>query len=497
MGIIKKQGISNSIIIIIGAIIGAINVMVLFPKIIPKEYFGLTRVLVELSYVVTQFGLLGGHTAIVKFWSQFKKKGGLIRFVFSYVLVATSIVFFLIFYFQNDIINYYNTKSPLFSNHYHLIFYLFVFGIVYEFMASISFAMLKAKVPVLLKEVGIRLYVSFIIVLYAFKVIDIDLFVRLFVLGYFLITILMVLAVLKEAKQIDVAKVLLTVQQKKEILKYSTINFLTGFSSGIVNRLDTIMIATIVGGAAGLNEGLRGVAIYSLALYATTIIEIPSRGLFSIATPMIARFWNEEDRKSLRVVYQKSSINLSLIAVFLFTLLWANIDELLSFLGTDYNAAKPVVFILGLSKLFNMTLGVNNIIIGTSKYYRIGAYVMGSLVVITFALNYYLIPQYGIVGAAIGSLISLVFYNIVSFLFLWYKYGFQPFTIKSPLVFVIGAFAFALSSFTFFDAPFVNLVIKTIIISIVYLPLVYILRLSKDFNEIAEKYYHKIFSNYS
>jgi len=67
MGIVAKQTLSNSIIIFIGALLGAINLMLLYPIILPDEEIGLTRLLITFTILLSQLASLGGGTMLIKF----------------------------------------------------------------------------------------------------------------------------------------------------------------------------------------------------------------------------------------------------------------------------------------------------------------------------------------------------------------------------------------------------------------------------------------------
>lgn len=487
MGEIKKQGISNSIIIILGAIIGAFNVMFLFPNILPDEYFGLTRVLVEVTYIILQFGLLGGSSAIIRFWSKVDKGKYLFKYVLKHSLLFSLLVVLFISLFKNQIIDFYLDKSPLISEHYNTIYVLFISTLLFEIFSATSVAMLKTQVPIFLKEVFIRVYVTFIILIYYYKLIEEFTFINLFVLGYVLIGIIIAFYVLKNKKLLKPSITTLPLEIKKEVFKFRLASFFNGLSSGIVNRLDILMIAALVNNGLIESNGLRSVAIYSIALYTSTLIEIPSRGIFTISSPMISTFWTSNDLKSISSVYKKSSISLLIIALLLFLLLSLNLDHLLSFLKDSFIAAKPVILILGISKVFNMLLGVNNIILSTSKHYIIGSYTMMGLIILTFSLNYWLIPLYGINGAAAGSFVSLVVYNLVSFFFLWYKFKLQPFSINTLKVFLIGGLAYYITNFIIIENIYFSIVMKTIVFSTLYLLPVYFFKISLDINEVVNK----------
>lgn len=487
MGEIKKQGISNSVIIMLGAVIGAFNVMFLFPKIMPEAYFGLTRVMVELTYVIVQFGLIGGHSALIRFWSRVSEPVQLFKNVIRSSLLFSGFVLVVLFIFKDFIVSFYIDKSPLIVEYYNGIFILFLANLIFEYFAAASTGLLKTQVPVFLKEVFIRLYVMILILLYYYKFIEESVFIYLFIFGYVVIGIIMLFYVLKQQNIFKKSEASFSNENKQEVLKYRVANFFSSFSSGVVNRLDVIMITALVSNDIVLNQGLSSVAIYSIALYTSTIIEIPSRGMFAISTPVISKFWAEDKTDEITSIYKKSSINLFVIALLLFSLLALNVDELLSFLKESFAEAKIAILILGIAKVFNMLLGVNNIILTTSKHYLIGTYTMVGLILITFLLNYMLIPDYGVNGAAIGSLVSLVVYNLVSLLFLWLKFGIQPFSLNTLKVLVIAIIAYYCVSLIEIENVYFSILCKTAVFSVVYLVPVYFFKISEDIVSVVDQ----------
>lgn len=488
MGEIKKQGISNSIIIMLGAVIGAFNVLFLFPKILPEEYFGLTRVMVELTYILVQFGLIGGYSTIIRFWSRITDPIKLFQNVIRPSLLFSGIILILLLLFKDFIVSFYIDKSPLIVEYYNGLFILFLATIIFEYFSAVSIGLLKTQVPIFLKEVFIRLYITLLIFLYYYKFVEESVFIYLFVLGYVVIGLIMLFYVLKQKNVLKKSHSIISPNNNHDILKYRVASFFSSFSSGIVNRLDVIMIATLVSNEFVLNQGLSSVAIYSIALYTSTIIEIPSRGMFAISAPIISQSWAENKQKEIASIYKKSSINLFVVALLLFGLLALNVDEFLSFLKESFMEAKTAILILGFAKVFNMLLGVNNIILTTSKYYLIGAYTMVGLIFITFLLNYILIPIYGVNGAAIGSLVSLVVYNLVSLLFLWIKFNIQPFSLNTLKAFFIAVIAYYCTHFIELENVYLAIVSKTMVFSILYLISIYSFKISSDIINVVDQF---------
>ena len=109
-------------------------------------------------------------------------------------------------------------------------------------------------------------------------------------------------------------------------------------------------------------------------------------------------------------------------------------------LPLKFQGGKWVVFYIGLSQLFNISSGVNGAIIINSKYYKYDLYTNILLVGITIATNYFLIPKYGINGAAMATAISVLLFNLIRLVLIKVKMNMHPFslnTLKTIIVLLV------------------------------------------------------------
>src|SRR5204862_4625472 len=127
----------------------------------------------------------------------------------------------------------------------------------------------------------------------------------------------------------------------------------------------------------------------------------------------------------------------------------ANLDSLFQLMpkGDTYEAGKWVVIIVGAGKLVDMIFGPSSEIIVYSKYYWFNIILIIVLAVVIVTANNLLIPAYGIEGAALGTALTLIIFNLVKFVFIWIKIKLQPFSASFIKVFGIGAAAWAASYF--------------------------------------------------
>jgi O-antigen/teichoic acid export membrane protein len=108
-------------------------------------------------------------------------------------------------------------------------------------------------------------------------------------------------------------------------------------------------------------------------------------------------------------------------------------------------------------------------------------------------LNMIFIPIYGIDGAALATLISVIIYNSIKLLFVVKKMNLFPFTKKTIHSFVIITVVFVL--FYSWDFPFhaiVNIILKSTLITVVYIYLNYTWKISPEINGVIHSFREKL-----
>lgn len=168
-------------------------------------------------------------------------------------------------------------------------------------------------------------------------------------------------------------------------------------------------------------------------MYIATVVQVPQRGMVAIASPYMAQAWKDGQYTEIQRIYFRSSINLLLISVFIFCNIWLNLDDAYQVFGFNkaYQSGKYVILILGITKIIDMGTGVNSQLLYTSPSWRFEFYAGMLLLALALPLNYYLVEHFGIIGAAYSNLISITIYNAIRILFIYKKYGMQPFNYKT------------------------------------------------------------------
>ena len=141
------------------------------------------------------------------------------------------------------------------------------------------------------------------------------------------------------------------------------------------------------------------ISFYNVAIFMALVISVPMRAMHQITYPITAKLMSEKKWEELNELYKKSSVSLQVIGGLLYIGILVNLNQVYSLLPDEgYRQGVFVVFTIGLSKYFDLILGINNAIIFNSKYYRAVLLLGVLLVIVIVLLNMYFIPEFGLNG---------------------------------------------------------------------------------------------------
>ncbi|MEO6168209.1 MAG: oligosaccharide flippase family protein [Chitinophagales bacterium] len=438
MGIVKRQSIQASVISYIGVLIGYVNLIYLFPEYLTLDQFGLTRLIISVSVVFSQFSLLGTTVSILRFFPylQDKKTGhhGLLSFLLLISMVGFVVFSVLLLLLHAPVTSLFIERSAIFVDYYYYVFPLSFFLMVYELFYMYMRALFKNVVAILIKEVVLRLLQTGALVLFIYNVVDFDGFFLLFI-GSYLVHLVAILVYTLYLKQLFIFSKIdfMGLVSVRQVIRYSMFMFVAALSAYYTSNIDQIMIGSMIGAESN--------AVYAIAFFIGTMIQIPGRAMNQVALPIITESWKQHDLKKLREIYAQTSLNQLIIGGFIFLLVWVNIDLLLSTLKDAYLEVKPLILIVGLGKLFDLATGANAEILVLSKHSKVTMATYVFLIIASTLANLLLIPLWGLIGSAVATAVSLILYNLIRMIFLYGTYRLQPFsgnTLKACLLIIAG-----------------------------------------------------------
>lgn len=467
MGVVAKQSFFNLISIGIGFLVGAINVLFLYPVYMGDSRQGLVVGLLALSNLFQPFLSMGLQHALIKFFSGFKQKSdrdALLWFVILSPLVWIILLAGIYMIAPQLLGRWVQIKEALDFPYVEFVLLIAISTSYFEIFNSWLRVHFKSIFPNFLKELYPRLLIAFLIIGFSLDWYDFSQFMYLLLGGYYLRLVFVIgfsLWVYRPNWQWHFPP------QLNKIVQYSLLIFLSGAAASFILDIDKAML---------LSFSKKEVAYYSVAIYIAAVIEAPGRALFQIISPVVARSINNNETSRVADLLQKSSTLLLLISGGFFLLIQLNLEDFYDLIQPEYKVAMLAVQVVSLGKLYSMSTGCMNQIISNSNYYPYVLFFSVTAAVLAVLLNMYAIPRYGLMGAAYATLVVLLCVNSLKVILLWWKMKMQPFSIDT--LNILGALLVTYGVANAFKLPFspvINIALQSILIASAYLLLLFVM----------------------
>lgn len=226
-----------------------------------------------------------------------------------------------------------------------------------------------------------------------------------------------------------------------EFYNYSIPLTLKDIGSILYTRIDLIMV--------GLFLVESSVGIYRVAVLISSLLTLPLNGFNQLFPSIASRLYSQGDTNELQSVYETVTRWSLTVAIPPGLIIGIYSSEFLSVFGSGYTAGSAVLILLALGQITNCAVGPSGfLLMMTNNQYlnMVNQWLLGILNVI---LNYILLNEYGLIGAALATAGVLAFINILRVVEVWYVEDLYPYS-KSfwkPLVagIVSGAIMIGLS----------------------------------------------------
>jgi O-antigen/teichoic acid export membrane protein len=195
----------------------------------------------------------------------------------------------------------------------------------------------------------------------------------------------------------------------REWVVFSTFNFLTSITEVILESIDTLLL--VVYAVANSQVGQ-----YNAAVKISDFIAMPLFSLNTMFTPTIAELHSKGEHIKLGIMYKvvnKWTITLSL-PIFLVATLFSR--TLLQLSGRSFVDAWPLLVISAIGSMVNAatgSVGYMLLMTGHQKWSFINSVTSVALNILFGAM---LIPHWGAMGAALGTMGALILVNIMRYM---------------------------------------------------------------------------------
>lgn len=494
MGIVFRQSVKTSLVVGMGAFMGAF-ITWLSTKYIPdKQQFGFIRNLTSQAVTLSQILLLGLSSTLFVYTHRYaddpRKRKMLITLCLLLPLVATILASMAYFFSKEWILRHYQPGDALLMRQYFI--WLPIFTVMLLYMVILEQylgSQMKVAVSAFMREVLLRILNLALILLYAFQYVSFNTLVAGTILIY-LVPIIIFFAIASRTQSFgfSVDFRIFGKDEYKEMFHFAWYHFLLSISIILMSTLDTLSLPFYD------HSGLSSVAVYAVANLVISFLLLPSKAFLPASFSILTTAFTENDMGKAKDIFMRSSLNLLIPTLGMAVLLSCNLENAVAIIGNgkNYSGIISVFLILMAGQLINLSTGMNDQVLSIANYYKFNFYVAIIVTGILYTLIRFLVPRYGIYGAAWSSTITIIIFNVMKYIFIWKKLGMQPFSSKTVLV-VIAALPALAGGYFFpylFDAgrhvyvhTFMDAAMRSAIIIIIYVLMLLWLKPSADLEE--------------
>jgi O-antigen/teichoic acid export membrane protein len=206
---------------------------------------------------------------------------------------------------------------------------------------------------------------------------------------------------------------------RRDFWRFTTPRAVATVTSAIIQRVDIVIIAIL--------KGPVEAAVYTAATRFLVLGQFVGTAISRASQPRLTELFTLRDRRGTNVVYQATTAWLMLLTWPIYFLVLIYGSQVLAVFGHSYRAGYSVMVVLCVAQLVGTMFGQVDVVLitaGKSSWSMLnGLLVLG----VNVGLDLWLIPRYGILGAAIAWAAAITVSNIVPFAQLAVVFRLNPF----------------------------------------------------------------------
>lgn len=192
----------------------------------------------------------------------------------------------------------------------------------------------------------------------------------------------------------------------KELFAFTIPMLTTDLVYIVMNLSDAILL--------GLYDGTEGVAAVRAITPAAKAVQLAMTSFGLLFLPAAARLLARADQRGLDHLYWTTASWLTVLTFPVFVLTFALAEPVTSTMfGERYASSAPYLALLSLGYFVQVSLGFNGMMLKVYGRLRYVVAINGVAALMNLGLNLLLIPRWGPLGAAIGTCVSLLVFNLL------------------------------------------------------------------------------------
>jgi O-antigen/teichoic acid export membrane protein len=207
--------------------------------------------------------------------------------------------------------------------------------------------------------------------------------------------------------------------ERRKITFFSLPLFFSEMFQALFNRVSILMIGYFLSATM--------VGIYGTAQRFLPMIRIPLSAFNGIFAPIISELFTREKREDLENQFKTVAKWVFMTSLPIFTLLIFFSKQILSIFDPSFVAYSGAMIVLCFGQMIIAATGSTGLILMMTGRPHINLFNSALLCVASILFNLYVIPRYGIIGAAWVSAFSIGAIQLLQLLQVWYLLGMHPY----------------------------------------------------------------------
>ena len=385
------------------------------------ETFGLFEMCLTILTIIGVLGRMGFDGALVKFIPQFREKGeftnlrATYRFTLSRAIPLSVLMGLALFVGADFIANFFKSD--------HLAEGIRITAVIVPFstwigLNSEAFRGMKNMVAYSFYQRGTTIFIACfaILILQHFYPTWIHVPLVGFGIGAIALSIAAGVYAPKRIYALGEAQTPSTPLLSKTILAVAFPMLLHASMFMVMNWTDTLMIEYF--------HDEKDVGIYRLAFKVAALITVAQYAINSIAAPMFSSFKTKGDLVGLKKIVRNIGYLNLLISIPIFIIIQIFPGFILEFFGEEFTGGIAPLIILSIGSILNALCGPVMYLLSMTGFEKTARNIIVIASAFNIALNLFLIPRYGILGAAYATSICTVLWNVMAVIKIKKEYGF-------------------------------------------------------------------------
>mgnify|MGYP001239478022 FL=1 len=348
--------------------------------------------------IIYYSGLLNARKSIESIRSIYSE---MLKIIFTLSLIILG--FFMIFFNESSINGIFKNQES-----YSLILKT-ILTLVFFAVTMLNIDTIRALKKTILSEMYrsiFRYLPVFIFAIILLKTDNEELLVEAYLLGFLLLSLFSSIRVYMLFKKIDKPNDKSESFTITEIFKTSSPMALSAIAYFIMQSIDIIILS--------IYEGFDQIAYYSVSVKLAMLTTLALMSVNIVIAPRIAEIYENQKMQKLQLLIRHSTRIIFLISICVLSVLFFFSEEILGLFGQGYVIANNALLFLLAAQFFNAVSGPGAIYLNMTGRQKTLNKILVSALIINISLNFYLIPIWGINGAAIATLASLIIWNTIT-----------------------------------------------------------------------------------